>query len=130
MDLKKLKTSDKLETEGVWVDIDATTKLKIARFNNPSYKKIIQQKLKPYRSSLRAGTLPDAIMEKALLETISETILLGWEGLQENDADVPYSVEASKRFLTDYPDFRDLVTTLATEADLFRTEDIEAAEKN
>lgn len=130
MDLKKFKTDKNLEIEGVWFNIDETCRLCVARFGNDRFKELMSKKARPYKQSIRNDTLPEALYDKLLVDAMAETILLGWENLEENGQPVPYSVENAKRLLTEYKDFRDLVSNFSNEAAAFKAEEREADVKN
>jgi hypothetical protein len=130
MDLKTFKTDLKLEIEGVWFPIDEKARLKVARYGNDRFKELMSKKARPYKQSIRNDTLPDRIYDKILIEAMAETILLDWENIEENDTPIPYSVENAKRLLTEYKDFRDLVSNFSNEAASYRAEERQDDLKN
>lgn len=122
MDLfKTFKTDEAKEQEGVWVPLDETTRLRIARMKNARYKAALQRKLEGQKFQVRAQAMTDEAYQKILNEVVAETILVDWEGITEQGVPLPYSVENAMHLLTVYPDFRDsVVLTAANDAELFR----------
>jgi len=130
-DLKKMFGTDKSkEIEGTWNDIGENVRVKVARIGNPEYQKEFQKISKPHQRAIRRGSLNNEVAEKLLIRVMAKTILLDWEGLQEDGADVPYSYENAVRILTEYRDLRDYVSDIANEMEAFRAELDEEAEKN
>ena len=131
MDLaKKFGTDQKKEIEGSWFDIGQGARLLIARAGNRRYNEYLNKQIKPVRRQVRAGSLEDEAWDAIVDKCIAETILLGWEGIEENGVAVQYSKDAALRFLTNYPDFRNMVLEIAQEIENYRVFDQEEAEKN
>ncbi len=130
MDIHRFKTNKKKEEEGTWIDIGEGAKIKVARINNPRYKKYFQAITKPYRRQIRSGTLAEEVAEKLLIDAMANTILLEWEGFTQDKEEYPYSVANAKHFLAEFPDFRDIVSDAANEMEAFRDEDMEEAKGN
>jgi len=130
-DIKKLFGTDtKKEQEGVWYDIAEGLRMKIARIGNPNYQKRFQAISKPYRRSIRRGTLSDDIAEKLLVQCLSETIVLDWTGVEDEGKEIPYSVEASVTLLTKYPELRGYINDIANELEGFQEDFVEEADEN
>jgi hypothetical protein len=130
-DVKKLFGTDSTkEQEGVWYDIAEGLRMKIARIGNPNYQKRFQALSKPYRRSIRRGTLSDEVAEKLLVQCLSETIVLNWEGVEENGVEIPYSKDNAIMILTKYPELRNYVNDIANELEGFQEESNEEAAEN
>jgi len=130
-DVKKLFGTDKTkEQEGVVHEMGEGLKVRIARIGNPKYQKRFQALSKPHRRALRRGTLSDEIAEKLLIQCLAETIVLDWEGLEENGKEVKYSTENAVRILTEYPDLRNYVNDIANEMEGYQEDDNEEAIDN
>lgn len=134
MDLRKTYgTNSELESEGVWTqDLGEGLHLKLARLKNPKFRKMYQRLTKPYERQIRNRTLSEKIEEDIITKCLVETVVLDWKGLVLDGKELTYSKEnASKLFSDpDLSDFRDLVVDLANDAELFREEHLEDAEKN
>ena len=130
-DVKKLFGTDSTkEQEGVVHEMGDGLKMRIARIGNPKYQKRFQAISKPHRRAIRRGTLADEVAEKLLIQCLSETIVLGWEGLEENGKEVPYSLENCIRILTAYPELRNYVNDIANELEGYQAEDDEEGAEN
>jgi hypothetical protein len=131
MDIKKsFGTNKEAEQQGVWVDLDETTKLKIARGGNKANRELVKKLLAPHKIALRNDKLPEHIIEDVGCKAMAQTILLDWQGMQEDGKNLPYTPENAERLLKDYPDFRDQVAQLSGEISLFQIEQEEAKTKN
>ena len=130
-DVRKIFGTDKqAEIEGKWNDIGDDIKLLIARIGNPEYQKAFQKISKPHRRAIRRGTLNDEVAEKLLVKAMAQTILLDWEGLEEDGVPVPYSTDNAIRILMEYKDLRDYVSDIANEMEGYRADEDEEGEKN
>lgn len=119
------------ETEGVWVDAGAGLRLKIARANNANFDKVLSRLTRPHLQRIRNGSFPDEDMKKLVWQATAETILLDWENLEDEEGnEVPYSPEKALELLTEYKDFRDMVSSYAQDATLFKQELDEEAKGN
>jgi len=130
-DVKKLFGTDSTkEQEGVWYDIAEGLRMKIARIGNPLYQKRFQALIKPYRRSVRRGTLSDDVAEKLLVQCLSETIVLDWEGVEDEGVEILYSKDAAVTLLTKYPELRNYINDIANELEGFQEELNEEATEN
>lgn len=131
MDIRKTFGTDaKLESEGVWMDLGEGARIKVARAGNPANRRKLTKLMERHRVTLRTRNLPEDVLERITIETMAETLLLDWTGIEERGETVPYSLENATRLLTDYKDFRDQVAALAADMALFRAESEEGAQKN
>ncbi|HBL31851.1 MAG TPA: hypothetical protein DD490_33935 [Acidobacteria bacterium] len=131
MDISKFQTNKAAEEDGVWVDVDGNgTKIKVARINNPRYKKHFQKITKPYKRQIRNGTLSEDLAEKLLVDALASTILLDWKGFTKGGEPFPYSVDNARQFLGESADFRDFVSDAANEMENYRAEELEEARGN
>jgi hypothetical protein len=131
MDLKKdFSTNKKLEEEGAWVDVGDGGKLKIARAGNKKAIAHLRLVSKPHMAQITYGKLADEVATELAVEVIAEAILLDWSGMTDGGKPLPYSKENAIKMLTDYPDFRDLVSKISDERKTFQKEIEEAVTKN
>jgi len=130
-DVKKLFGTDKTkELEGVVHDMGEGLKMRIARIGNPKYQKRFEALSKPHKRALRRGSLSNDVAEKLLVQCLAETIVLDWEGLEEDGKKVKYSKENAVRILTDYPDLRNYVNDIANEMEGYQEDEDEEAIDN
>lgn len=125
--LKNLAVDTTVEIEGVWHEVDAGFRVKVARMNNPEYVRVFNRLSAPYRQAAVAGTLSEEKKAMLAAEAIARTILLNWESLYIDDEEIPYSIEKAQEILRDpqYSPFFTLVMQFAQENETFRQQEIE-----
>jgi len=136
-DLKKqFATSEVLEIEGVWEDLDKGEEgedapgILVARVGNKAYLKEYQKVPRGLRRQLEQGTLPEGAGEQIINKLLAKTILLDWRGIQDDGVEVSYSFESALAKLTEYKDFRELVWEVGNSMERFRQIHLEEEEKN
>jgi hypothetical protein len=131
MDFKKrYETSKELESEGVWEDIGEGFRVRVARANNPHHQRTAESLMRPYRRQIASGNLSVEKQQEITIKSMAECLLLDWDGLVIDEKAVPYSVSQAIELLTEYKDFREEVAEIAQSMDLFRSKEVEDAEKN
>lgn len=87
--------------------------------------------MKPYRRQIQNETMESALVERIVKEVYAETVVLGWENVEdENGNAMEFSVENCIKLFDDLPDlFRD-IQEQSQRAALFRAEVREADAKN
>jgi len=130
-DVRKLFGTDEVkEKDGVVHDLGDGLKVRIARIGNPNYQKRFQAISKPHKRALRRGSLSDEVAEKLLIQCLAETIVLGWEGVEENGEEILYSKENAIRILTAYPELRRYIEDIANEMEGYKADEDEEAIDN
>lgn len=130
-DLKKIETDLALEVSGAWTqDLGSGLKLKVARFGNKNFNREITAAAKNRTDAFGNLELEDDVAGEVFAQILANTVLLDWEGLEEDGEPVPYSKETAARILLQYPEFMRLVQAQAKRLDLFRTQRIEDAAGN
>lgn len=119
---KEFKTNKRHEDEGVWVDVSDGGRLKIARAGNKKAMAYSKQVAKPHMAQITFGKLSDEVATQLACEVMAECILLDWSGVSDGDNDLPYTKENALKMLTEYPDFRDLVSMIANDRKTFQRE--------
>ena len=131
MDIKKIFAVDEVaELEGVDIDLDDASGIRVARVNNRRFRDMFERLAAPYRSAARKGILSEEIANNILLKCMSETILVGWWGFEEDGKDVPYSSEKAYEYLKNVEEFRSFVESCAENLELYRIKEDEDTEKN
>lgn len=131
--LSTYATDKTLENEGTWCDlVRGGGKVKVARLNNPEYKKLNKKLIKPYIKIIRAGgEIPEEKNEEILIELFAHTIIRDWQITDPATGEaLPYSYENVKALLQDSADFRDEVASHADNFDNFHKEALKEAAKN
>ncbi len=116
----KYETDESAEANGVEVPL-GTAKLLIARVGNPNYTKKLTGLVERHKVALDIeGPEADALNEKLLVETIADTILLGWSGVCDREGkEFPYSKDNARKALT-MKDFRQDVMKLASDMEAYK----------
>jgi hypothetical protein len=123
MKFSNFATDLDLEENGVWVDLGEGTRLRLARVNNPAYKKVMREKLKPYRTQAARAGISEEKWKTMTCEVLAKTVLLDWEGWEdEKGKNVPYSEKNAFDMLFGLKDFRSLVVELADQQATFALE--------
>jgi hypothetical protein len=124
MDLGKTKLDISKSEDGVWVEVDDKTSVKIARYLNPKHKAYVNRRMEPLRRANRLGNVDDETTEKIEIEALAKCVLLDWKGLEVNGVEVKYSFEKAKEFLSDpkVPQFIIMIRELATDMKYFHEE--------
>lgn len=127
MDISKVIIDHDLESEGVWFDYDATTRVKVARSNNKKHTAVQRRVFKPYRRQIKANTIDPDLFTRLLAESLAEGCIRDWEGIQNNGKKVDYSPGMSVKLLIDpnLRDFKDFVAECAEDGEAYRAEEIE-----
>lgn len=123
MDITKFRTDEEKERKGVWIPIGDGAELLIARWGNPEMVKTSERLMEPpeIKQAYRHGALSE---EKALeinIETMAESILLDWRGLEEKGKSIQYS-KAKAIELLRIKDFCGLVTAISKTQENFRAQ--------
>ena len=124
------KTDQTKEEEGVWIDFGNGIKLRIARLGNPKYNAYLRRIGKPHQMSIRNGSASQATVEDLTIRAIAKHVLLGWEGVDEDNELVPYTEEKALEYLRTMRDFYQQVLELSSDANQFREEELKEEEGN
>jgi len=129
----KFETDETLETEGILLDYGDGVKIRIARAggSNRACVKAFERVHRKFRRQIQLETLSDEIGARLLREVYADTVVLGWEGVEDRDGNpLAFSRENCLKVLEDLPDlFRD-IREAAENAALFRAELRETDAKN
>ncbi len=125
-DIGSFRVDVDTEVNGFWHEVSGA-KLCIARVGNPTYKRLVRERLAPH---IRKRLSEDQI-DQILGTILGECILIGWENLQENGKELPYSKRDAVRLMTsqEYHDFRDIVVYLSEQEEFYRADYVEAIKK-
>jgi len=127
----ELKSDKQAEIDGVWTDYAPGFRVKIARMNNPEFEKALRRIRRPYLRRMRRGEISEDVAEMIMRQAVAETILLGWEGLvDDDDKPIIYSKEKALELLSESREFFNEVFDMSRDAAIFREELQEEAEKN
>ena len=113
-------TDEKAEVEGTIMEV-GEAKLTIARIGNKKYSRKLSKLYERNRKALeRKDDTADALSDKIMIDVLSETVLLGWEGIDdEKGKPMPYSKDNAVKLLG-LKDFRKLIMELAGDESEFK----------
>lgn len=124
--LSLIKQDLAAESGGVWIPCDLLPGVwfKIARHNNPRFRKRWDELIDGIRGAYQAGEVPQGTMRPVLAKCIAETIVLDQRGVddEETGEPAPYSVSAMTARLSDerFDDLLQWFDTRCKEAAHFR----------
>jgi hypothetical protein len=131
MDLSKtFATNADAENNGVWYDLDATSRVRVARDGNPRHQRVLREITAPYRVQIARNTIDPDVVARLNIEAMARAVLLDWAGIEDEGQPVPYSQDAAKALLTKYPEFRKTIKSLSEDMALFAAAHEEAAAGN
>jgi len=99
-------TDQDLEQQGFCLEY-GSAQFVIARAggSNNKYQRLLERKLRPYRSAINAGTMDEDLTKRLLAESYAEGIILAWDGVTDTDGnDLPFTKENVVKLLIDLPD--------------------------
>lgn len=87
------ETSEKLEQEGVWQDVDINDhnskpiRIKISRMgrSNKKYTALLDKVMKPHQAALANDAMPPMLARRLLMSVFIDTILLDWDNLPKSE---------------------------------------------
>jgi len=120
--LKKTYNADHdAEVKGQWMPL-AGGEVLIARHGNAAFNKAIAAASAPHRAIIAAGKATPEQIRDINAKGISEAILLGWRGFDEE-----YSLTAAYALLIDQPDFADDIMVMSQQRERFQKMDVQEA---
>lgn len=134
----QFQTDAELERKGILLEYGETEDgkpicIRIARAGgaNKSFEKRMEAETKPIRRQLQNETANNAQLLKILRKVYAETVVLGWENVQDRDGKpIPFTVDNCIQLFTDLPDLFTDVQEQSRRAALFRAQLREADAKN
>lgn len=136
MKLSEIKVDATAVESGQWIgDIPemGNLRLLVRGLNNSDYKRM---SAKLYAATPRAerpgGRLTPEAGEKLQARCLAATVLIDWDGLEDDNGPVAFASDLALKLLLDpsYAAFRDGVVWAATQVGAGRAEDAEEAAKN
>ncbi len=148
--LSSLRTDKSKELNGAWVPFESGVELLIARLNNYRYNAAMYASMQAAGIAKSKPEVEDVLVNQkfndARDKVISETILLGWRGpvrpggmskddrepafLDDDGKPIEYSVENSRRLISECPDLRTFILVASSGREHFRHEQVEATKGN
>lgn len=133
-------TDPSKEQEGIVLNYSDMFWLRIARAggSNDHYKRILADKVRPYRKAIQTETITAEMSARLMREAAAEGLVLGWGSKQYGDGLMPaktgealeFSVANVCRFFEDLPEIFLDVQEQAQKVSLFRSTEVETDAKN
>lgn len=135
---RQFRTDASLEKVGIILEYGQTASganigIRIARAGgaNDAYTKALEAKVKPYRRQIQTETVDRKLLERLMREVYAETVVLGWENVEEEDGTpIMFSRAACLDLFERLPDLYQDIQEQANKSVLFRAEVMEAEAKN
>lgn len=116
-------TDETAEMEGRWFPLDKKTKVLVARTGNATYLKALRQRMKDAQIDTEdTSDENEKLVNDLVIETMSETILLGWKDLSFKGATLDYS-KSNAKMLLGVKGFRSRISGIADKLESFRVKD-------
>lgn len=116
-------TDEVAETEGRWFPLSKKAKVLVARTGNPNYLKALRERMKDNQiDSEDNSDENEKLVTSLIIDTMAETILLGWKGLEYKGKPLEYS-RANAVTLLEVKGFRTRVSGIADKLESFRIRD-------
>lgn len=129
----QFKTSDNLEKTGVWLQYGEEggkpVRIRIARAGggNVAYRKALDKVTRPHKKAIQMETLSPEMNKKLLMEVYADTVILGWENINdENGTPMGFNRDNVMKLLGDLPDIFDDIVAQAQTMAIFRDEEKKA----
>lgn len=132
------QTDKSKEAEGIVLNYSDVFWIKITRAggSNEHYKRILTEKLKPFRRAIQTETIDEAASARLLREAVAEGIVMDWgTGVYpagagsipgRDGALIPFNVQNAVQLFTDLPDLFNDIYEQANKVSLFRATETEA----
>lgn len=132
MDTERSKLDPLKSENGIWVFIDDETEVLVARWGNPTMRRVLEKLQKTSRHNMKGGFEDDKKNKEKMLDVMSEYILLGWRGMKTNGKECKYSVTKARELFSDplHTDFYDVIFQISQESERFHQDKVIEAEEN
>lgn len=135
---QQFKSDANLEKSGILLEYGFSKSgkpitIRIARAGggNSAFTKRMEAKVKPYRRQIQTETIDTAIVEKLLREVYAETVVLGWENVEDADGNpLDFTAANCIKLFEDLPDLFKDIQEQSQRSVLFRAELLEGAAGN
>lgn len=135
---QQFKSDANLEKSGILLEYGfnkagKTIAIRIARAGggNSAYTKRMEAKVKPYRRQIQTETIDLTVVEKLLREVYAETVVLGWENVDDAEGNpLAYSAANCVKLFEDLPELFKDIQEQSLRSALFRAELLEGAAGN
>lgn len=136
------ETDKAREADGIVLNYSDAFWIQVARAggSNDHYKRILTEKLKPFRRAIQTDTIDETASSRIMREAAAEGLVLNWgTGIYPNGAGaipgrdgklVAFNIPNVIQLFIDLPDLFNDIYEQANKASLFRAAELEADAKN
>lgn len=121
-------TNEKLETVGVWhnLDVAGKSRIRVARMDNPKYQAAMSALFAEYAKELDAEpedkrSEPGSLTRKVMAKGMAQAILIDWEEVSYRGKMLKYSKENAEKVL-EHKDFLELILRLSNDITKYQIE--------
>jgi hypothetical protein len=136
-------TDEKAEIEGIWMDYDGGSRVKLARFNNEKAQRMRMEWYQENKALLEAladkgeegEQQREDLFKAGEAKIMSEAVLLDWDGFEDLEGKkVKHTQKTAEQYLLLSKDFRKDMSMMSGNRDKYLLknlqEDVEAAKKS
>lgn len=130
---RKFKTDKNVETDGVWIDYGDGLRVRIARAGGANHRYIsaVERLSRRYRRQVQLEVLSNEESRKLMAQVYAETVVLGWEGVTDEDGNLrPFNVANCVALFEELPDLFFDIQAHASNLAIFRQDILEVDAKN
>lgn len=135
---KMFDTNKEVEQTGIILEYGSNSAGKPIRFriaraggNNVRFAKLMEKKTKAYRRQIANETLDPKVAESIFMDVYAESVVLGWENVEDKDGnEIKYTPESCLKLFKDLPDLFADIREQASKMALFQSEVREIEAKN
>lgn len=130
-DLDSLATNPQLEVDGVWRDLPKGAKIKVARWGNEEFQRMIRRNFKSNRAVIEGeDEIADKVTEEILIKVMAHTVLRDAQGIKFKGEEITkYTPDIGIQMLK-LKDFREKVKGLAEDMSAYQDKKEEEAVKS
>lgn len=138
--LNELFETDKnSEEDGVWIDIDTGTRIKIRAYSAKAVSDLRENLMRPFNMLQRAGgKIPDDKSEEIGLRVVAGAVIADWSGIkgvqgegeEAREVEIPYSEENAYTLLKDMPRFANFIIGISMDGQNYKDALREEGAKN
>jgi hypothetical protein len=127
-DINEFQEDEEKKSEGVWCDIGAGARIRVASLGNEAFQDWFRKKTAPWTRLKK--DVPENVQREIMIEGMARHVLVDWEGVYEGDVALVFSVETAIRVMTKIRWFADRVLEEAREYSNFCVDAAEEIEGN
>lgn len=117
-------------TAGMWTSYGDSEFL-VTHMSNLTFQRAVMRRQAPFKRKIENGTMDPKITREIMTRAMAEALILDWRKVVDNQGkEVPYSIDACEKALSNNEDLRDYISEFAMNLDNFKQEKKEEMGKN